>query len=204
MAHHLWPGFRLLAIELLVAWEVPASGQVRLNGNIPKDKPPVGTLALLESHPGRSDRQFHFKAAPGHDLFVYFGYTSCPDVCPTTLSDLRHALRELGDAASRVDVAFVTVDPERDVPPVLESYVTSFVRGAHALRPRTQQELATVEHAFGASSSVTRRPDGTVDVRHSAVAYIIDDHGRIVDEWPFGTSSAAMAADLRVLLRPQP
>jgi len=202
MARNRWLGVRLLAIGLLATWESTASGQARLHDNAPSDKPPVGTLALFEVHPGRSDRLFHFKAAPGHDLFVYFGYTSCPDVCPTTLSDLRHALRELGDAARRVDVAFVTVDPERDVPRVLEPYVTAFVPGAHALRPRTQQELVTVERVFGASSTVTAHPDGTVDVSHSAVAYIVDDHGRIVDQWPFGTSPAAMAADLRVLLSP--
>ena len=172
----------------------------RLNGSIPLDRAPVGGLTLPEVHPGRSDEPFHFRAAAGHVLYVYFGYTSCPDVCPTTFTDLGHALRDLGSAARRVDVAFVTVDPQRDVAQVLEPYLGSFVHGGHPLRPRTQQELATVERAFGASSTVTRHPDGRVDVSHSAASYVVDDRGRIIDQWAFGTTPAAMTSDLRILL----
>jgi len=160
----------------------------------------VAALALPEVHPGRPDAMFHFRAAPGHVLFVYFGYTSCPDVCPTTLSDLRRALRALGDAAGRVDVAFVTVDPARDVPRVLDPYLASFVRGGHPLRPRSRRELAPVQEAFGASSSVTRAKDGTIEVSHSATSYAVDGRGRIVAAWPFGTTPATMTADLRGLL----
>jgi protein SCO1/2 len=143
---------------------------------------------------------FHFRTAPGHVLFVYFGYTTCPDVCPTTLSDLRRALHEVGGEASRVDVAFVTVDPARDVARVLEPYLASFVRGGHPIRPRTRGELAPVQRAFGGSSTVTRAPDGTVEVTHSATSYLVDERGRIVDEWPFGTKPEAMAQRLRTLL----
>lgn len=191
-----------LAIALLSAREAPARSPQQLSGSVPRDRAPVGGFALPEVHAGRPDVLFHFKAAPGHALFVYFGYTTCPDVCPTTLSDLRRALHHLGGAAQRVDVAFVTVDPQRDVPQVLEPYLASFVRGAHPLRPRTQEELIAVEHAFGASSTVTRSPDGHVDVTHSAASYIVDEHGRIVDQWAFGTSAASMTSDLRLLLNP--
>ena len=195
------PAVVALALALLPARGAgEAGGGERLSGSAPRDRAPVGSLALTEVHSGRSDEPFHFKAASGHVLFVYFGYTTCPDVCPTTLSDLEHALRRLAAAARRVDVAFVTVDPQRDVPEVLEPYVASFVRGAHPLRPRTQQELSSVEHAFGASSTVTVSPDGRVDVTHSAISYIVDDRGRIVDQWAFGTTPAAMASDLRILL----
>ena len=189
-----------LATALMLARDFRAGAAEGLNGRVPRDKAPVGGLALPEVHPGRPDQPFHFKAAPGHALFVYFGYTTCPDACPMTLSDLGHALRDLGAAAHRVDVAFVTVDPQRDVPQVLEPYLGSFVHGGHPLRPRTPQELVTVERAFGASSTVTRDPDGRVEVTHSAASYIVDDHGRIVDQWAFGTKPAAMTADLRILL----
>ncbi len=160
----------------------------------------VGQLALPEVHPGRPDAAFHFRAAPGHVLFVDFGYTSCPDVCPTILGDLRQALRGLGAEARRVDVAFVTVDPARDVPRVLAPYLASFVRDGHALRPRSRAELAPVQRAFGAASTVTRAADGTIEVTHSATSYLVDENGRIVAEWPFGTKPAAMTRDLRARL----
>jgi len=189
-----------LALGLLAARRAGAVAAEGLGGSAPRDRAPVGSLALTEVHSGRSGEPFHFQAAPHHILFVYFGYTSCPDVCPTTLSDLARALRNLAAAARRVDVAFVTVDPERDIPGVLEPYLASFVRGGHPLRPRTQQELMSIERAFGASSTVTRSSDGHVEVTHSATSYIVDDHGRIVDQWTFGTTPAVMASDLRTLL----
>ncbi len=177
-----------------------ATGAGTLSGFVPRDRAPVGGLVLPEVHAGRADAPFHFRAAPGHVLFVYFGYTTCPDVCPTTLSDLRRALRGLGADAGRVDVAFVTVDLERDEPRLLEAYLASFVRDGHPLRARTPQQLATAEQAFGASSLVNRNSAGAIEVSHTATSYLVDGRGRIVDEWTFGTSSAVMTADLRVLL----
>ena len=75
---------------------------------------------------------FEFRAADGGLLVVYFGYTNCPDVCPTTMADLRTALGDIGDDADRVDVAMVTIDPDRDTP-VLTDYVQSFVPDAQVV-----------------------------------------------------------------------
>src|SRR5262249_2125865 len=177
----------LVAITMLSACATPVGASDRLYGSVPHDRAPVDSLTLTEVHPGRPDEPFHFKAAPGHALFVYFGYTTCPDACPTTLSDLRRALHDLWSDVRRVHVSFVTVGPQRDTPQILAPYLTSFVHGAHPLRPRSQSELVTAERAFGASSTVTRNPDGRVDVTHSSSCYIVDDRGRIVDQWPFGT-----------------
>lgn len=190
----------LVLVAGVLARDARASGGTTLNGFVPANKAPVGALSLPEVHPGRSGAPFHFKAAPGHMLFVYFGYTSCPDVCPTTLSDLKRALLKLGDDAKRVDVAFITVDPDRDVAKVLAPYLDSFVHGGHPLRPPTRQELDPVQRAFGAASSVARTPSGTIEVTHSALSYVVNDRGEIVDEWPFGTTPAVMAADLKILL----
>ena len=99
----------------------------------------VSGVTLPEVSPGQPDQPFELVARPGHLLFVYFGYTHCPDLCPTTMADLRKGLKQLGPDAERVDVAFVTVDPERDTADVLPTYLSSFVDGARALsrRPRT-------------------------------------------------------------------
>lgn len=172
----------------------------RLKGQAPQGEAFVGDVSLPEVRPGREDRPFTFRAEPGGLLFVYFGFTSCPDVCPTTLSDLRRALGELGADSARVEVAFVTVDPYRDTTEVLVPYLASYFTGAHALYPRTQEQLARAETAFGASSTASKRPDGTVEVSHTAVGYLVDETGRVLVQWPFGLSPEDMAHDLRRLL----
>ena len=160
----------------------------------------VGEIALPEVRTEGGASPFRFQAPPGHLLVVYFGYTTCPDVCPTTLSDLHHALALLGSDAARVELAFVTVDPARDTAQVLAPYVTAFVSGGHALRPGSEAQLASAERAFGASSSVTKNADGVIEVSHSAEGYLVDEQGRIVGQWPFGTLPERMASDLRTLL----
>lgn len=164
----------------------------------------VSAVTLPEVQPGAPDRPFTMKAQPGHLLFVYFGYTHCPDLCPTTMSDLRKALKILGPDASRIDTAFVTVDPQRDTADVLPAYLNSFVPGAHALRTEDLAALKAAEDPFLASSSLTPNAEGGYDVSHTASSSIVDQNGKVVVEWPFGTSPETMANDLRLLLAQQP
>jgi len=143
-----------------------------------------------------------FRAPPGGLLAVYFGYTQCPDLCPTTMADLKVALAELtASEAARVTVALVTVDPERDTPELLTAYITGFFgdRAGRAVRTTDAAELADVEEAFLASSSVTR-DQGEVTVAHSATTSIVDERGTVLVQWTFGTSARSMAHDLRILL----
>ncbi|MFI5370675.1 MAG: SCO family protein [Candidatus Eisenbacteria bacterium] len=176
-------------------------GSDPLRGHVPHGMAPVRDVVLPEVRPGRSEVPFAIRARSGQLLVVYFGYTSCPDVCPTTLGDLRAALQQLGDDANRVEVAFITVDPARDLPEVLVPYLTSFVPDGHALRPRDQEQLAGAERAFHASSSVERDLAGHVEVSHTPLSYVVDDGGRVLLEWDFGTAPGTIARDLRSLLR---
>jgi protein SCO1/2 len=148
--------------------------------------------------------EFAFAAEPGHLLIAYFGYTSCPDVCPTTLSGLRQALRDLGDDAARVDLAMVTIDPARDTDDILVGYVQSFVDGAHALRTTDDSALRAVTEAFGASYSVTTAADGAVEVAHSGAMYVVDPSGTVTLTWPFGVTSDDIRGDLALLLEEYP
>ena len=149
---------------------------------------------------------FTIKAPAGGLLIVYFGYTNCPDVCPTTLSDLKVALADLGDDASRVATAMVTVDPQRDTP-VLAEYVRSFVPDAHALATDDQAALQAVAGPFGVSYEVSTSPTGEVQVAHSSYLFAVDDTGTLVLTWPVGvnpettTSAKDLAADMKLLLR---
>ena len=140
-------------------------------------------------------------AAPGELTIVYFGYTSCPDVCPTTFSDLQRAFEQLDpEQVARIDVRFVTVDPERDTGEIMLSYLDHFVERGVALRTLDPAELQTTQDAFLASSTITPLDDGTYDVSHSASTYVVDEAGEVVVEWAFGTPSDAIANDLRLLL----
>lgn len=151
-----------------------------------------------------NDGSFEFIARPGDLLVVYFGYTNCPDLCPTTLAELRAAARRLGDDASRIELAMVTVDPDRDTESVLNGFLSSFSQRFHALRPVSIDELRMAEDAFLASSSITVGVDGEIEVSHSANTYVVDDSGRVVVEWPFGHGVDGMLNDLEILLADRP
>jgi protein SCO1/2 len=145
---------------------------------------------------------FPMVAEPGDLEVVYFGYTFCPDVCPTTMADLRKALAELPeDEASRIGVAMVTIDPARDTSEVLEGYVANFIDDGVALRTDDDTVLRSAADAFGANYEVTTGADGEVEVSHTAELYAVDDTGTVVMQWPFGTSYESLARDLRSLLQ---
>ena len=145
-----------------------------------------------------------FQAAPGEFQLVFFGYTHCPDVCPATLADLTVAMRKLPEAdAAKVDTVMVTVDPDRDLD-VLAEYVQSFLPEGQAGGTADPARLQAVADAFGVTYDVTTNDDGEVDVIHSGFVYVIDDQGRLVLSWPFGTTSDAMASDLAILLESGP
>ena len=140
-----------------------------------------------------------FRGEPGGYVAVYFGYTNCPDVCPTTMADWTVALRRLPeDLAERVHTVMVTVDPERDND-ILTGYVRSFVPDAEAAGTLDADLLAAAAEPFGVSYSVTTGDDGEIEVAHSGFLYLVDDEGRLLVTWPFGIPSTALAADVEQL-----
>jgi protein SCO1 len=159
--------------------------------------PTVGALSLPDASNGDSD--FTFVSQPDRYLVVYFGYTYCPDVCPTTLAEVKKAFKQLGDQAEQVDVAMITVDPNRDTGDILTNYVQSFIPGAHALRTDDADQLDAVGKAFGASFTVTENAAGEVEVSHSGNLYVVDQNGDVVLQWPFGLKADAIATDLEIL-----
>jgi protein SCO1/2 len=167
-----------------------------------RDEPiEVGDVELPEVAADGTTTPFALRAEPGQLLFAAFGYTNCPDVCPTTLTDIRKAKDLLEpDESDRVDVAFGTVDPGRDTAEVMAAYLGSFVEGGHPLRTEDPAELQAAEDALSITSTVQEDEDGTVEVAHSAKSFVIDEDGRVVVEWAFGTGAEAMASDLRLLL----
>lgn len=191
--------FRVLAIMLLVGSLVAScGGSEELAGFVREPVPIVADHSLPDVTDDESDYRF---AAPEDGLLVvYFGYTHCPDVCPTTMSDIRSAVGELGDDARRVDVAMATIDPDRDTPEVITDYVRAFFEDGHALRTEDDDRLSAVTEAFGAAYQVEELEDGRIEVVHTGHAYVVDDRGALRVTWPFGTTQEDMASDLELLL----
>lgn len=190
---------RTLALSLLVALIAGAcGGPLELAGFVREPAPDVADHSLPDVTAGGDDYQF--VASEDGLLVVYFGYTHCPDVCPTTMSDIRSAVAELGDDGDRVDVAMATIDPNRDTPDVITDYVQAFFEDGHALRTEDDDRLSAVAGAFGAAYQVEELEDGTIEVLHTGHAYVVDDQGVLRVSWPFGTTQEDMASDLGLLL----
>jgi protein SCO1/2 len=192
---------RLVTLALAAALTIGACGgdpPRALAGYRREPAPLVGDLSLPDlTDPGT---ELALRAEPGQLLVVYFGYTNCPDFCPTTLSDLKLAMRRMdADDAARIDVAMVTVDPERDVA-VLPDYITSFFDDGHALGTDDAELLARAAAPFGVTYAVARADDGTIEVAHTTALYVVDDVGQLALTWQFGVSIDDLAADLTELL----
>ncbi len=159
--------------------------------------PRVAGLSLPDAASGD---EFAMQADSGQLKLIYFGYLNCPDVCPTTLADVRKAFRLLPtELVDRLTLAMATVDPGRDEPEEVLQYVQSFIDDAHGLQTTDDDLLADVAAAFGASYSVEVADDGTVEVGHSANLYVVDANGDIVLVWPFGIPAQQIADDLTIL-----
>ncbi len=199
---------RLLALVMgsaLLATNA-CGGEDAVMRGIVRDRPlEVGNVSVTDvtsegAYPDH-DAMFEFVAQPGRLLVVYFGFTNCPDLCPTTLALVRAARRELGKDGDRIDIAMVTVDPQRDTAEVLNGYLSSFSDTYHALVPASDDELRAAENAFLASSTIITNDQGQIEVGHSATAYVVDSSGTVRVEWPFGLDKDAMVNDLQILLK---
>jgi protein SCO1/2 len=192
----------LLAALGAVGLVACGGGERELVGVTRDPEPRVDEVALPDVSDGGAP--FAFRAPTDGLLVVYFGYTNCPDVCPTTMADLKVALGDLGDDAERVEVAMVTVDPDRDTP-VLAEYIQSFFPGAHAIATSDPSALQAVAAPFGVSYEVGTAPSGETEVGHSSNLFAVDDAGRLVLTWSVGGGDRTaraddLAADIRQLL----
>lgn len=154
-----------------------------------------GKDLALTDHTGRARKLEDFR---GKAVVVTFGFTHCPDVCPTTLAELAQVMKTLGPAAERVQVVFVSVDPERDTREVLGRYVTAFDPRFIALSgdlPATQRVAKDFKVYFE-----KRKAGDSYSVDHSAQSYVIDPQGRLRLLVRHERIAQDLPADLRTLL----
>jgi protein SCO1/2 len=142
----------------------------------------------------------HTAPESGRPLLVFFGYTHCPDVCPTTLADWKRAKQKLGRAGERVRFLFVTVDPARDTPTIADQYAKQFDRAFIGVSG-DEATTARMMTAFGVTAAKEEITDSThYFVGHSAQAFLVDTTGHIIAMYPFGIGWDALAADLAGIL----
>jgi protein SCO1 len=146
--------------------------------------------------------EFRLSQHRGEVVLLSFGYTFCPDVCPTTLVELSQVRARLGDVAKRVQVVFITLDPERDTPERLGLYTKAFDPSFIGLTG-SEQELARVRQVHGvvAEKEVVAGTAAAYLIVHSAHTYVIDSEGRLRLLFPFGMSIEEMADDILQLMR---
>jgi protein SCO1/2 len=175
----------ILAVVLIVAGRGPAevATQVAAIG---------GPFRLIDEN-GRTVTEQDLK---GHPFLVFFGFTHCPDVCPTALSDISEVLGKLGPDADRVSALFITVDPERDTPDKLKDYLASFDPHLKGLTG-DPAAIAAVAKSYRVYAKKVPLDSGDYTMDHTALVYLMDKQGRFVAPFNLKRRPEDAAADLR-------
>lgn len=147
---------------------------------------------------GRTRRLADFQ---GKAVVLFFGYTQCPDVCPTTLQELTQARQLLGPLGDRVQGVFITLDPERDTAELLQAYMGSFDQSYVALVPNADQLAQAAKHYKVYYKKVDGKTPTSYTIDHTAASFIYDPKGRIRLYTRYGLGAQALADDLRRLLK---
>ena len=135
----------------------------------------------------------------GKVVVVFFGYTQCPDVCPTSMSELAEVKRSLGADGDKLQGIFVTVDPERDTPEMLKAYMASFDPSFIALRGTPEQLVAVAKDFKIYFKRVDGQTPTSYTMDHSAGSYVYDTKGRLRVYHRYGAGAQSLAADVRAL-----
>jgi protein SCO1 len=150
--------------------------------------------------PDADGRMRSIKDFKGKAVVVFFGYTQCPDVCPTTLAEIAQAKKLLGADGDKVQGVFISVDPERDKPELLKAYMANFGPDFVALRGNAEQTAAVAKDFKVYYKRVEGKAPGSYFMEHTAASYVYDPQGRLRLYTRYGTGPQALADDLKLLL----
>jgi protein SCO1/2 len=178
----------LLTAVLLIG----AAAVLLLTGHSREGVPAVGgPFALIDGdHRTVTDQDFH-----GKFMLVYFGYSFCPDVCPTTLTEVADAMDKLGPTAARVQPIFITVDPKRDTPDIMKQYAANFSPKLLGLTG-TPEQIAKVAKEYRVYYAEHRTGPGPNDysMDHSSILYLMGPDGQFIEPIPADDSAAKIAS----------
>jgi protein SCO1/2 len=190
-------------VGLLVAWLVacaqsePTATVALFRGAVLGEPIAAADFELQDQH----GQTFRLSEQRGKVVVLFFGYTSCPDVCPTTLGAWKRAYEELGEQAGEARFVFITVDPERDTPARLQTHLELFNPAFIGLTG-TLEELEPIYQAYGVYHEKQAAPESALGylVSHTSSDYVIDKAGNWRLRHAFGASGQDIAHDIRVLL----
>ncbi len=166
---------------------------------LPIDTPKTAPEIALTSAGGQP---FRLSAQKGKIVLIFFGYTSCADVCPTTMAQMKQVRQDLGKQANQVEFVFVTVDPSRDTPQQITSFLDKFDPTFIGI-PGTKAQLEPIWKDYGVAVGIPagQNMSGNYTVTHSSYIYLIDQQGRMRLLYDYGTPSTYIEQDIRYLLR---
>lgn len=153
----------------------------------------VGGPFALVNQDGRTVTDADFRGKP---LLVFFGFTHCPDICPTTLFEVSEVLNRLGADAEKVNAIFVTVDPERDTPEKLKLYLSSFHPRISALSG-SEAQIEAIKKAYYVYAKRVPLEGGSYTMDHTSIVYLMDKQGKFIAPFNLKRDADAAAADLR-------
>ena len=187
-----------LLIAIVAAGVLLLSGPAEFRGTTYAEPYPVAAEIELQHVDGST---FRLSDLRGKVVALFFGYASCPDVCPTTMAELDQALEKMGDQADQVQVLYVTVDPERDSPERVQQYVSQFNPTFIGLSG-SEAELAKVWNDYGVFREIVEGSSAAgYLVDHTARVTVIDQDGNLRLSFPFDTPVEDVVHDLKLLLK---
>ena len=193
-------GISLVALVALAVVVVVLTSDYQFEGVLIDPAQPAPPINLM----GSNGQEFHLEDYQGKVVLVFFGYTSCPDVCPSTLSDMKQVMAALGDLADQVQVVFVTVDPERDTVEKLGSYIGLFDARFLGLTG-DEEALGQAWSGYGVYREIDTESQTAAGylVNHSSRLYLINPEGKLALTYSFGTLPEDIAKDIKHILKEQ-
>ena len=152
------------------------------------------------SLPASKGEVFTLSEQQGKLVVLGFGFSHCPDICPTTLANLAQVRKNLGELANEIQVVYITVDPERDTAERLREYMKNFHESFIGVTGEPEQ-LAEVRKAYGIIAAKEVHEDGNYEVHHSSYLYLIDRQGLLRALVPFGKTADDIVHDIKALLQ---
>lgn len=194
---------------LSIAAAVLAGSALLLGGCSDSSKPGFSAIDLTGADYAKDFALTDFNGQPrslkdyrGKIVVMFFGYTQCPDVCPTSMTELVAVKKLLGPDGDKLQGLFVTVDPARDTPEMLKAYMANFDPSFVALRADTPEKLAAVAKDYKVYyKKVEGKTPTSYTMDHSAGSYVYDTQGRLRLYSRYGSGAGALAADIKLLLQ---
>lgn len=159
---------------------------------------PIGGDFALTNHDGQP---FALQSLRGKVVLIFFGYSSCPDACPTTLSKLSSVARKLGDDRAKIQALYISVDPDRDTPPVLKADMENFSIGALGLTGK-KDDIDKVVKQYAAAYEIVPTPESAAKytISHTTSVYALDPQGRVRMTFPYEATVDEVVTGIREIL----